>query len=406
MNPRRPLGAIAEWIGRRPRVVALATAAAVVAAGLVVVTVVGGGGDLRPGEARLRPDGRVEVSIDGAEFVRATDDMTIRDGDRVRVMHGRAVLDLPSGVTGELRAGSHIAVGGDDGAALSLERGDLLADVRRGTLALDGETAAVTVGAGTAKLRRSASLVVGVYEGSALVVGNGSSLSIPALRQAVVVGVGRIPDDVRPLALDDDDEWDRRFLGGVLELDRRLTAFGRGFEALVDDEVATPSLFRAILPALADAPLTEGLLAARSPGENLVGLTLVGMADGPFEERFERVFDLRDDGARWGLVAADLALDPPAVVDAVETAIDLAPLEIAAPEEAPGGGGGEPTSPTTTPPRDGTTTTRGPTGDDDGDDDDTTTTTGQLPILPGDDDDDDTTTTTCEGLGSVLPVLC
>lgn len=401
MNPTDEVARVVRALASGPRSLVLAVAAALLAAGLVSVAVTGGGDSLREGEARLVPDGDVEVSLGGAEFTSVTDDVVLEASDRVRVLDGQAVLELPGGSAAGLRAGSQVAVGGDDGALLTLERGDLLMEVGEGTAAVDGETAEVTVGAGAVKLERNASLVAGVYEGGAIVAGQGRSLSIPPLRQAAVVGVGRLPDQggVRPLQLDEDDEWDRRFLGSVLELDRRLVAFSRGFEAILSpDEAVTPSLYRTLLPALADAPLTGDLLSERSAGENLIGLSLVALDAEPFDDGYERVFGLRDAGARWGLIAADRGHEPLDVVDAVELAIDRAPLEVAVPEElpddeaatgpSPDGSSSEPEGPSTTsPPPDDD-------GGDDGDDGggtDTTTTTSTIVSLPP---STDTTTTT------------
>lgn len=409
MSSTDRLTQVVRALASGPRSLVLAVAAALLAAGLASVAVTSGGDSLREGEARLVPDGDVEVSLAGAEFTSVTEDMVLVESDRVRVLGGQAVLELPEGSAAELRGGSQVAVGGDDGAVLTLERGDLLMEVGEGTAAVDGETAEVTVGAGAAKLERSASLVTGVYEGSAIVAGQGRSLSIPPLRQAAVVGVGRLPDEggVRPLQLDESDEWDRRFLGTVLELDRRLVAFGRGFEAiLAPDEAITPSLYQTLLPQLAGAPLTGDLLAERSAGENLIGLSLVALDDAPFEDSYEQVFDLRDAGARWGLIAADRGYEPPEVVDAVELAIDRAPLEVAAPEVLPeDDASGPPTGGPPSGPR-GPSTTAPPPGDDDDDGGggSTTTTTALLPLPPS-----SSSTTTTTGPDCVLPginLLC
>lgn len=395
MNPTDRLTRVVRALISGPRSLVLAVAAALLAAGLASVAVTSGGDSLSQGEARLSPDGDVEVSLSGAEFTSVTEDVVLVESDRVRVLAGQAVLELPEGSVAELRSRSQVAVGGDDGAVLTLERGDLLMQVGDGTAAVDGETAEVTIGAGAAKLERSASLVAGVYEGSAIVAGQGRSLSIPPLRQAAVVGVGRLPDEggVRPLQLDEGDEWDRRFLGSVLELDRRLVAFGRGFEAiLAPDEAITPSLYQTLLPQLAGTPLTSELLAERSAGENLIGLSLVALDDAPFDDSYEQVFELRDSGARWGLIAADRGYDPPDVVDAVELAIDRAPLEVAAPEELPEDedASGPPPDGSPSQPQ-GPSTTTPPDDDDDGGGTTTTTTTALLPLPPS---SSSTTTTT------------
>lgn len=406
MKLSEPTARLLQTLASGPRGLVLTVAGVLLAAGLAAVTVTGGGDSLGEGEARLVPDGDVEVSLDGAEFTSVIGDVVLNESDRVRVRAGRAVLELPGDAVAELRRGSQVAVGGDDGAVLTLERGDLLLEVGEGTEAVDGETAEITVGAGAAKLERNASLVAGVYEGSAIIAGQGRSLSIPPLRQAAVVGVGRLPDEggLRPLQLEENDEWDRRFLGSVLELDRRLVAFGRGFDATLPDEAATPALYRQLLPELADAPLTDELLTERSPGENLIGLSLVALDDAPFEESHETVFGLRDAGARWGLVAADRGHEPGDVVDTVELAIDRAPLEVAAPEEVPGdetAAGPPPDQPPSEPK--GPTTTS-PPDDGGGDGGGTTTTTSTLVPLPPSTSSTTTTTEPCVVPG--LNILC
>lgn len=400
MTARRWLDLLVDRLSeRRSLALVLVAAVSLLAGGLVAVTLEGDEG-VAPGTARLRPDGEVEVAIDGERFVAATSEMTLSQGDEVQVLDGAALLELPRGARTELRDGSHVRIGGSEGAGLALEAGELLVEVERGTTEIDGGSALVAVGAGASRLRRSASLVAGVYEGTLLLAGTGQSLSVPRFRQAAVAGVGRIPDvgGLRPLDLDEDDEWDRRFLGSVLELDRRLLAFARGFEAVLPQAEATsPSLYQRVLPELAGTPLRPAMLEARSAGENLIGLSIVALADGSFEDAFERVFDLRRLGARWGLVAADEGFDSPRLVGAVEQAVDRAPLDIAAPGEveedesfaAPppddSGGGGSTTS-TTQGPSDTTTTTSapgpGPTS--------TTTTTSPVPTLPS----SSTTTTT------------
>src|SRR6185295_16460740 len=107
---------------------------------------------VQAGTARLEPSGLVEVSVAGAPFVRAQHGRTLRAQDQVRVIDGRAVLELPKSKV-ELRAGSVLTVNGDVPVALSLNDGDLLVESGRGeTVAVDGGTALVKV-AGSAKVR-------------------------------------------------------------------------------------------------------------------------------------------------------------------------------------------------------------------------------------------------------------
>jgi hypothetical protein len=268
---------------------------------------------VREGTARLDPNGVVEVSVDGAPFVRASHGRTLGAGDRVRVIDGEAVLDLPHSSKVELRGGSAVTVKGAGEPELALDQGDLLVESGRGdTVAVDGGTALVAV-AGNSKLRRGVSLAAGVYDGTARMQRNDQGLTIPQYRQAAVVGTGILPQAPEPLSLSASDEWDRRMLGPVLALDEQLTLFARTFEALAPPSPG-PDLYKQWLPALAPFPITADLLAGRAAGENLIGLTLVALDNGDFQTRFQRIFGFRAQGAIWGLVAADRAINPTAVL--------------------------------------------------------------------------------------------
>jgi hypothetical protein len=301
---------------------------ALMLAGLVVVSADRAPRGLRPGEARLVVSrGVVEVSVDGAPFVEASRDRVLRSDDRVRVIRGSAVLELPRSSVAELRDGSAVKVSGGTDPALVLETGDLLVDAPRNTVKVDGGNSLVSV-AGAAKLRRSSSLVAGVYEGSVLLQSEGQTLGVPRYRQAVAAGTGILPATPRPLDLRDSDEWDRRMLGDVLALSEQLEIFGRGFEAqLPSGAQPSPQFFKSVVPELAPAPITPQLLAGRSAGENLIGLVLIGMDRGDFNSRVGNIFGFRADGASWGLVAADRGLNPNPVLAGLEAAAGRAVAE-------------------------------------------------------------------------------
>src|SRR5438445_495087 len=79
----------------------------------------------------------------------------------------------------------------------------------------------------------------------------GRSLPVPRFRQAAA-SQGVLPNAVGPLELSPSDEWDRRLLGGVLELDRQLVNFGDGFEAqLPPGSGVTPGFYQLLIPPLA-----------------------------------------------------------------------------------------------------------------------------------------------------------
>jgi hypothetical protein len=275
---------------------------------------------VREGTARLDPSGLVEVSIGGAPFIRASHGRTLGAGDHVRVIDGRAVLELPHSSKVELRAGSAVTVNGATQPAIGLDEGDLLVETGQGdTVTIDGGTSQIAV-AGSGKLRRGVSLAAGVYEGTARLQRNEQALTVPQYRQAAVVGTGILPQAPDPLGLSPADEWDRRMLGSVMALDEQLTLIARSFEAEVPPSPG-PDLFKSLTPQVAALPITPELLGGRAAGENLVGFTLVALDKGDFLDRFQRIFGFRGQGASWGLVAADRAINPNPVLSDLEQAL-------------------------------------------------------------------------------------
>jgi len=303
---------------------------AVMLAGVVVIGVDRSGIDVQPGEARLETRGIVEVSYDGQSFARAEGSQILGHDDRVRVVEGSAQLELPNSSMVELRAGSAVAIADGDHSALVLEAGDLLVEAPRDTVEVDGGTALISV-VGAAKLRRGASLVAGVYDGNAMLVRDTNNFAIPRYRQAAAVGTGLLPAAPEPLALSRDDEWDRRMLPEVLDLDTQLGALGQNFESsLPAGAEVTPEIFAAMVPDAAGA-VGQPLLTGRAPAEKLIGLVLVALDKGDVKARVEHVFGFRSAGASWGLVAADRNLSPLPVIGRLESA--LAAARSAVPDE-------------------------------------------------------------------------
>lgn len=335
------------------------TMAAILVTGVVLVTMKDDAG-LGEGEAHLFPRGVVEAQIGGAPFARVTEPTLLHRGDRVRVADGHAILELPRAARAELRRATVVRVGGPRGSALTLEAGDLLAEARRTAAVIAGGPAIAAVKGGSAKLTRSASLVAGTYEGTIVLRGSGRALEVPRFRQAAAAGRGLLPTGVAPLELRPDDEWDRRLLGGVLELDRQLLSYARGFEAQLPPASATSAaLFSRLVPALRSEPVTPEALSGRSAGENLIGLVMVSLEPGDFAARMARVFGFREEGARWGLVAADRGLAGDLILALVRQALAfigrlLPPVPETVLPPGPGAGGGNTgtTTPTETPPPD------------------------------------------------------
>ena len=375
----------------RPAVRGLAVANALVfAAGILGVFLVGGDGVPAAG-ARVTVDGRATVvRVDGDTDALTTGDI-VRAGEEVRAEEGTFALELAGGGTVEGRAGFERAA---DTRVVVGERPELVAGeallLGEDGVALDaaGTVVALTDEDAAARVDRGLSLRAGSYRGAVAIDSAGQERSVEALRQLGIASVGRPPGSAEPFLVDETDPWDRRFLGAAIDLGGRLDGYSRSFSDNAGPGAATSSdLFEEALPALADEPGFAAALrseARRPPGETLVGAALVTLGtDGDFDDRWADVFGFRDDGAGWGLVAADQHLDDATVLATVEQALVRAQPtpEIAVGTTATTAGGG----PGTTTGTGGTTpATTPPTTTDDSDDDGggpspTTPTTTPLP---------------------------
>jgi len=319
-----------------------------------------------PAAGRLVVDGRAEVTRPGEDRQEVDGSQDLQFGDRVRVRQGTAVIRLPEDRRLELRVGSDVELqpGADEMARPALMGGDLLVVSGGGPLAV-GTTGAEVAVQGDARVSRGVALLVASYKGTAQLSSVGSTLTVPALRQAALPATGEFPTTVAPLEYVMSDDWDRRYLSDAIELSNELAARSDGFSAqLGPREGRSFNYFRDLFPALAAEPAFVASMVnpARPPGETLVGavITLEG-EQGAFAERWAAVFAFRDQGAPWGLVALDQGLTRAAVLPAVEAAISRGPTNFAAgpPTGAPQSlgppsvGGG----PATTAPRRTTATT-------------------------------------------------
>lgn len=315
---------------RTPRALVLTVVAAVGLAGAGCR-----GHAVAPGEARMTPNGRVEVQRSGHGFQRVTHTTTMHRGDQVRVVNGGAVLQLADRRAIELRDGSQLALGADP----ELVAADALIEAARSrlTVVVGGTRVVLTDGVGRLANRNGA-VVVAVYHGSADVDSAGRRLDggVPALRQVTVAAPGLIQDRATPLDYDEQrpDPWDLRFLSDAIALGVELNSRSRAVTTATDAG-DTAGFYRQLVPALAREPqLTQSLVdqvragGQRPTGETLVGLAITASGDhGSFVERLQSVFGFHDQGARWGLVALDQGVDRVGVLSTVEQALGrLAPL--------------------------------------------------------------------------------
>lgn len=335
-----------------------------------------------PTAGRLTVEGEAEVIRPGEDRRVVTGGRDLKAGDRVRLRRGTAVIRLPDDRRLELRQGSEVELRPTEGPARirpTLLGGDLLVVSDREPLVVEVTGAEVAV-QGDARISRGVALLVATYEGAAQLSASGSTLAVPALRQAALPATGQLPTRVTPLEYSTDDEWDQRYLSGAIDLSTQLAGRSDGFSAqLSPTEGRSFTYFRDLFPRLAAEPgFTDALVnPARAPGETLVGaaITLEGTR-GTFAERWAAVFGFRDQGAPWGLVALDQGVSRVPLLESIDGAVNRGPTSFASgptgrpPTSSlppPNSGSAttvvRPTAPTTTPARPGpgvTTTTTAP----------------------------------------------
>ncbi len=298
-------------------------------------------------QARLVVDGSATVTPPEGDSKVVTGSATLDFGSVVDIDEGTATLELAAGQVYELRAGFTRS----DGS--TTENSSVLVDapptlVAGDALVTGGFPAAIRYGTttesalGAVKISADVPLAA-AYAGRTSISGAGGLSEVRGLRQ-VVLTASATPE---PFGYDGADPWDRRYLGEAIAFGNRLEALARGYTNDLRPGNRTASFYEAVLPALAaESEFSGDLLDDRPAGETLVGaaIALEGR-NGTFRDRWNSVFAFRDQGAAWGLVAADQGVSSAPVLDTIEVAIGQSPL------------GGRPPSPTTSRPTATTSTT-------------------------------------------------
>jgi len=201
-----------------------------------------------------------------------------------------------------------------------------------------------------------------VYRGHATVKSAGRELEggLDALRQVSIPATGQVPRDPSPLLYDDSspDPWDRQFLGDAIDLGRDLERRSRGLTGQLGPRVTVDAnLLDRVLPPLLEHDVALDRVSASSPGEAVIGgaIAVESAATKDVSAAWNDVFDFRDAGARWGLVALDQRVKRDALNARLDDAAGRSPLLFAA------GTRGSGARSSTTRPVASTTTTRGGT---------------------------------------------
>ena len=286
------------------------------------------------------------AEVEGGSGTRrlTTGDHDLAAGDRVRILSGGAVMGLVGDGSLELRAGPGPTDGSrvEIGLVPALLGGDalLIAGEQEQVVEADGTRLRLVDGA--ARVFRSTGATFAVYTGRATLTSGGRTLDggLPPLRQVVVPDAGMLPLSPTFLRISEPpDPWDRRFLGEAIGLESILQQRSVGFTTLLQDVAADVFFFQAVLPGLLfepdfDQALLEG--QERPVGETLVGaaIALVGEG-GDFAGRWQEVFELREEGAGWGIIALDQSASRAALLAALDEAVARSPLLFGPPSPDP-----------------------------------------------------------------------
>jgi hypothetical protein len=285
------------------------------------------GTTIQPGSARLSFErARVQVATGGRPFRGADGGLRLGSGDRVKVVTGEAVLHLAKDARLLLHKGSEVSVYREP----VLAAGDVVADVGDTPLTVRSSGSEIHVLSGASRIRSGLALTAGVYSGAARLLSAGRSLDVPTYRQGSVISFGVLSRDATALEYSDSDPWDVHYLDAAVEIGRELQRRSDGFTAqLRPTEGQTPGFYTGLLPDLRSGALDEcgALGSGRRPGEVLVGATLALQArPDAFDSRCRAVFEFRDEGATWGLVALDQgARSLPKIRDELVAAIGRLP---------------------------------------------------------------------------------
>lgn len=279
---------------------------------------------LLDGSARLLRDDRSQIIRSGTG---------VAPGDRIIMEAGASAnLRLAAGRTFEL-LGSDVVI--ESESVLLLRRGNLLAELTA-PAEVSIENSRVRAEQGALRVDRALASRVAVYKGNAVLSGDGDRLEVPQLRQAIVAG-GIIPSVPSPIRITSSDRWDRRYLEPVLDLDARLTNFGRGLEAQLGQATGL-EFFSAVVPTGLDIGFLSEYLSQRR-SDLLIGVMIAiqsSRSSVPLDQRFSQIFEMWINDASWGLIAYEFGVGEVGLFTVLLDAIGRAGLIVVGPGGGPG----------------------------------------------------------------------
>ena len=264
--------------------------------------------------------GVVNVIRDG-ETIPVESTIGLEPGDVIETKQGTvakfALEGGPEERRGELQGSTKVLV--RSGTSLEAQEGQLLLAVQQPTTVVADSVTARTAGATFRIDRGFGSDRAGVYSGSLDLESPGQAkLRLGTLFQATMVA-GDLPSQGRPYRLDESDAWDQRVLEEVVALEQQLEVLARGLTPQLRGQRPDIDYFAALIGG-GNVSFMRNYLQ-RKPVDLLIGFTIARNAPLRLENAFERGFRLYDQGARWGVAAKIMEVEPKPVVAQLERLI-------------------------------------------------------------------------------------
>lgn len=264
--------------------------------------------------------GVVNVLRDG-ETIRVDGTLGLKPGDVVETKEGTlASFALEGGSDerrGQLQDSSRVLIRST--TSLEAQDGKLLVAAQEQTTVLADSVTASTAG-GTFRIDRGFGTDrAAVYSGSIDLDAPGEpNLRLGELYQATMVA-GDLPTQARPYRLDEKDPWDNSLLEEVVTLEQELEVLARGLGPQLRGQRPTLGYFSALVDGTKVRFMRSYL--RRKPVDLLIGFTIARNAPKKLKPAFVQGFRLFDQGARWGVAAKIMEVEPRPVVAQLERLI-------------------------------------------------------------------------------------
>jgi hypothetical protein len=264
----------------------------------------------------LEPLGSSRVFVDrGESRLEVTDRFALEIGDVVSTRDTGAQLQLNENRRAWLAPSSSVRIAGE--ARLVHVEGSLLAQVDA-ALVVELEDVEVSSNNGRIRIDQESAFAAAMpYGGSLTITAPGREpVKVEPLFQVQIAPGELLP--AKPYEPDDADDWDADYLGGVLELEERLHRVATALSGQLNDPVRNETLLDPVLsPGNKSAISTD--IESQSASDLLIAAGIAKAdATRSFEAAFQRAFDLRDEGGRWGIVVAIMEVDENTLLAALE----------------------------------------------------------------------------------------